>query len=251
MWCWLLLQSWVAPCWMKKGLGKALDGVWRLQLWPDNQIWETRSDGGRTRFVCSTGYGSLPRGWKFSSCSGSKWKCQKERQRQVMEWKKEESRQCLRSEKMVIMEGPTGPSFLWMAIKVESIEESMSMPIIAFDVPWYTSQDITQILCAAAPHHAWLSVNTASVECCSLCTSAALALFTCRVDILLIKLVGHLHLYVILYYWHVQSSLIMSGLSKLMLSGGNPQLLADAPTQPIPICGLMGCQDHHHSPGLA
>ena len=36
-----------------------------------------------------------------------------------------------------------------------------------------------------------------------------------------------------------------------MLSGGNPQLLADAPTQPIPICGLMGCQDHHHSPGLA
>ena len=41
----------------------------------------------------------------------------------------------MRSEKMVIMEGPTGPSFLWVAIKVESIEESMSMPVIAFDVP--------------------------------------------------------------------------------------------------------------------
>jgi hypothetical protein len=49
--------------------------------------------------------------------------------------KKAGSRHCLRSEEKVIMEGPAGPSFLWVAIKVESIEKSMSMPVIAFDVP--------------------------------------------------------------------------------------------------------------------
>ena len=37
-----------------------------------------------------------------------------------------------------------------------------------------------------------------------------------------------------LRYLHVQSRPIMSGLSKLMLAGGDPQLLAETATMPLP-----------------
>jgi hypothetical protein len=65
-------------------------------------------------------------------------------------------------------------------------------------------------------------------------TSGAMVLFSRGVNALLIKLVGHWHSEVMLHYLHVQSHPIMSGLSKLMLPGGNPQLLAETATMPLP-----------------
>jgi hypothetical protein len=56
---------------------------------------------------------------------------------------------------------------------------------------YLASQDIMQVLCASALHHPHFCVNPASVECRSSCTSGAMALFSCRVDALLIKLVCH------------------------------------------------------------
>ena len=47
-------------------------------------------------------------------------------------------------------------------------------------------------LCIAL-YHLHFCVSPASVECHSLCTSSAMALFSCRVDALLIKLVGCWH----------------------------------------------------------
>jgi hypothetical protein len=99
--------------------------------------------------------------------------------------------------------------------------------------------DITQILCASALHHMCFCVNSASAECHSLCASEAMALFSCRVDALLITLVGHWHSDAVLHYLHVQSHPIMSGLSKLMLDGGNPQLLAETTTMPLPNPSLL------------
>ena len=55
---------------------------------------------------------------------------------------------------------------------------------------YLASQDITQVFHTSALHHLCFCVNQASVECRSLCTSGAMALFSCRVDALLIKLVG-------------------------------------------------------------
>ena len=73
-----------------------------------------------------------------------------------------------------------------------------------------------------------------------------MALFSCRVDALLIKLVGCWHSDAMLCYLHVQSSPIMSGLSKLMLASGNPQLLAETATMPSPnpslFVGLWGAR---------
>ena len=104
---------------------------------------------------------------------------------------------------------------------------------------YLASQDITKVLCASALHHPHFCVNPGSVECCSLCTSGAMALFSRRVDALLIKLVGHWRSDAMLHYLHVQSRPIMSGLSKLMLAGGDPQLLAETPTMPLPNPSLL------------
>ena len=88
-------------------------------------------------------------------------------------------------------------------------------------------------LCIAL-YHLHFCVSPASVECHSLCTSSAMALFSCRVDALLIKLVGCWHSDAMLCYLHVQSCPRMWGLSRLMLAGGNPQLLVEATTMPLP-----------------
>ena len=45
---------------------------------------------------------------------------------------------------------------------------------------YLASQDITQVLHASTLHDPRFCVNPASVECCSLCTSCAMALFSCR-----------------------------------------------------------------------
>ena len=60
-----------------------------------------------------------------------------------------------------------------------------------------------------------------------------MALFPCRVDALSIILVGCLQSDTMLCYLHVQSYPIMSGLSILMLAGGNPQLIAETATMPL------------------
>ena len=62
-----------------------------------------------------------------------------------------------------------------------------------------------------------------------------MTLFSCGVNALLIKLVGHWCSGTILYYQHVQSCPIMSGLSQLMLAGGDdPQLVVETATMPLP-----------------
>ena len=99
---------------------------------------------------------------------------------------------------------------------------------------YLASQDITQVLHASALHDPHFCVNPAFVECCSLCTSCAMALFSCGVNALLIKLVGHWRSDVMLCYLHVQSQPIMLGLSKLILAVGNHQLLAETATIPLP-----------------
>ena len=99
---------------------------------------------------------------------------------------------------------------------------------------YLASQDITQVLHVSALHHPHFCVNPASVECRSLHTSGTMALFSCRVDALLITLVGRWRSDTMLRYLHVQSHPIMSGLSKLMLAGGNPQLLAETATIFLP-----------------
>ena len=99
---------------------------------------------------------------------------------------------------------------------------------------YLASQDIMQVLRASALHHLRFCVNPASVECRSLRTSGAMALFSRGVDALLIKLVGRWRSDAMLRYMHVQSCPIMSRLSKLMLAGGNPQLLAETATMPLP-----------------
>ena len=99
---------------------------------------------------------------------------------------------------------------------------------------YLASQDIMQVLWASALHHPRFCVNPASVNSRSLCTSGAIALSSCRVDVLLIKLVVHWCSDAMLCYLHVQSHPIMSGLSKIMLAGGNPQLLAETATMPLP-----------------
>ena len=99
---------------------------------------------------------------------------------------------------------------------------------------YLASQDITQVLQASALHHPRFYVNPASAECRSLCSSSAMTLFSRRVDALLIKLVGYWYSDAMLCYLHVQSCPIMSGLSKLMLAGGNPQLFAETATMPLP-----------------
>jgi hypothetical protein len=99
---------------------------------------------------------------------------------------------------------------------------------------YLASQDITQILCTSALNHPHFCDNPASMECCSLQTNGATTLFSCRIDALLIKLVGHWHSETMLHYLHVQSHPIMLRLSKLMLAGGNPQLLAETAIMPLP-----------------
>ena len=66
-----------------------------------------------------------------------------------------------------------------------------------------------------------------------------MALFSQGVNALLIKLVGRWHSDAMLHYLHVQSHPIMSGLSKLMLAGGDPQLLAETATMPLPNPSLL------------
>ena len=61
-----------------------------------------------------------------------------------------------------------------------------------------------------------------------------MAFFSHGVNALLIKLVGHWHSDVMLCYLHVQSHPSMSGLSKLMLTGGDPHLLVETATMPLP-----------------
>ena len=68
---------------------------------------------------------------------------------------------------------------------------------------YLASQDITQVLRASALHHPRFCVNPASVECRSLRTSGAMALFSRGVDALLIKLVGRWRSDAMLYYLHV------------------------------------------------
>ena len=65
---------------------------------------------------------------------------------------------------------------------------------------YLASQDITQVLQASALHHPCFCVNPASIGCCSLYTCCTMALFTCRVDTLLIKLVGCWHFDAMLHY---------------------------------------------------
>ena len=81
--------------------------------------------------------------------------------------------------------------------------------------------------------HAFLC-QPSSVECCSQCTSCAMALFSHGVHALLIILVGHWHSDAILHYLHIQSCPIMSGLSKLMLAGSNSQCRGETDTMPLP-----------------
>ena len=99
---------------------------------------------------------------------------------------------------------------------------------------YLASQDITQVLRASALHHPRFCVYPASVKCCSLHTSGSMALFSHRVDALLIKLFGCWHSDAMLCYLHIQSCHIMSGVSKVMLADDNPQLLAEAATMPLP-----------------
>ena len=60
-----------------------------------------------------------------------------------------------------------------------------------------------------------------------------MGLFSHGVNALLIKHVGHWHSDAMLHYLHVQSHPIMSGLSKLILAGCNPQLLVETATMPL------------------
>jgi hypothetical protein len=99
---------------------------------------------------------------------------------------------------------------------------------------YLTSKYITQVLCAVALHHLHFCVSPASVECCSLHTSGAMALFSHGANALLIKHVGHWHSDAMHCYLHVQSCSIMSGLSKLILAGCNPQHLVEIATMPLP-----------------
>jgi hypothetical protein len=66
-----------------------------------------------------------------------------------------------------------------------------------------------------------------------------MALFSCGVNALLIKLIGHWRSDAMLCYLYVQFYPIMSELSKLMLAGGYPQLLADTTTMPLPTSSLF------------
>ena len=68
---------------------------------------------------------------------------------------------------------------------------------------YLASQDITQVLQASALHHPRFCMNLASVEWYSLCTCCTMALFSCRVDTLLIKLVGCWHSDAMLHYLDV------------------------------------------------
>jgi hypothetical protein len=104
---------------------------------------------------------------------------------------------------------------------------------------YLASQDITQIFHAVALHNLHFCVNPASVECCSQCTSSTIPPFSCRVNAPLIKLVGHCHSDVLFYQLYLQSCPIISRLSKLMLAGGDPQLLVETTTMPLPKPSLI------------
>ena len=95
-------------------------------------------------------------------------------------------------------------------------------------------QDIIQELQASALHHLHVCVNPSSVERHSLCPSNAMALFSCRVDSVVVNHVGCWCWDAMLRYLHVQSCPIISRLSKLMLAGGNFQLFAKTATMPLP-----------------
>ena len=121
------------------------------------------------------------------------------------------------------------------------LTEGKATPTTVLLLP-YSKQDI--LLSCIPRHHAstmcishtspTFCVNPASMECRSLHTSSAMSLFSCGVNILLIKLVVCWCSDTTIHSLQVQSYLIMSGLSKLMLAGGNPQLLAETATMPLP-----------------
>ena len=95
-------------------------------------------------------------------------------------------------------------------------------------------QDIAQVLQASSLLHLHFCEYLAFIECHSLCTIGAMALFSFRADALLIILVAHCCSDAMLHYLHFQSCPIMSGLSKLMLAGGSSQLVAETVTMPLP-----------------
>ena len=96
------------------------------------------------------------------------------------------------------------------------------------------SQDIAQVLQASALHHPHFCINPVFIRCSSLHTSSTMALFLmgltpCSSNLLATGI------------WMPCSTTcisspapIMSGLSKLLLAGGNPQLIAETATMPLP-----------------
>ena len=99
---------------------------------------------------------------------------------------------------------------------------------------YIASSHITTVLRTAASHYPRFCITPASIECRSLRSSGAMALFTRGVDPLLIQLVGRWRSDAMLRYLHVKSRPIMTGLSCLMLAGGDPSLLAETATMPLP-----------------
>ena len=138
--------------------------------------------------------------------------------------------------------------------------QGKATPTFVLLIP-YSKQDLL-LSCIPRHHQSTLCISLhnphfcviqASVECCSLCPSSAMTLFSCGVDTMLIKLVGHwcsdtlLHTCPVLPH-HVRTVQTHAGWWQSPALSGNHH---HAPTQPIPICELMGCQDHYSSPGMA
>ena len=89
------------------------------------------------------------------------------------------------------------------------------------------SPDITTILRLATNH-------PTKVECRSLRTSGAMALFSRGVNGLLIKLIGRYRFDAMIRYLHVETRPVIAGLSQLMLAGGDYQLLQEIATMHLP-----------------
>jgi hypothetical protein len=118
---------------------------------------------------------------------------------------------------------------------------------------YLVSQDITQVLHASALHHPHFCVNPASMECCSLCTSSDMALFSCGLmpyssNLLAIGILMECSAtYMTSPAPHVRT---VPTHACWWQSSALSRNSYHAPTQPIPICGLMGYQDHYRSHGL-
>ena len=120
---------------------------------------------------------------------------------------------------------------------------------------YLASQDIIQGLYAVALHHLHFCVNPPSVEYCSQCTSSAMVLFLswgqCSAHQLCWLLVFRQNAPLLacpVPPCHVRTVQTHVCWRQSPAFSRNRH---HAPTQHIPICGPMGCQDQFYTPGLA